>query len=88
MARLKSDEICKLLDTLVGYTFPVSDSSIDNAIAENLDILIDISYWVIRRLYRTSEYRTSSYCSSKEIGEKAYLAMMDLKEYFDDLEVE
>ena len=71
MAKMTSDEICKLLDVLVGETKPAADQSIDDVRLENLNTLIDISYWVIRRLYCTSEYRTSSYCSSKEIGEKA-----------------
>ena len=84
MARLKSDEICKLLEVLVGSTLPVADTSIDDIITQNVDTLIDISYWVIRRLYITSEYRTSPYYSSKAIGETAYSAMMDLKEYFDE----
>ena len=88
MVRLISDEIRKLLEVLVGSTSPVADTTIDDMITQNVDTLIDISYWAVQKLYCTSKYRTSPYHSSKEIGEKAYLAMMDLKEYFEDEEEE
>lgn len=88
MAKMTPDEIRKLLDVLVGETEPAADQAIDDERLENLNILIDISYWAIRRLYLASEYRTSSYYSCKRLGEKAYSEMMELKEYFEDEEDE
>lgn len=86
MERLTSEEICKVVDFLIGETEPAADQAIDDVRLENLKTLIDISHWAMYRLYRVSEYRTSSYYSCKGMGEKAYSEMMELKEYFEDEE--
>lgn len=88
MAKMTSDEICKLLDIFIGETEPWADSTVDAERYENLNTLIDICFWAIHRLYIVSKYRTSPYWSSKEIGEKAYSAMMDLKAQCEELESE
>lgn len=88
MERPTSDEICKLIDFLIGETEPWADTRIDGIRAENLHILISVTDSLVYRLYQTAKYQNSPYYSSRAIGKSAYSAMMNLKTQCEELERE
>ena len=88
MKKLTSNEICNLLDNLIGATEPVADSAIDDKVQENLMTLIDIGDWVLDGLYYAANHRKSPYGSSRDIGERAYAAMLEWKEWLAEKENE
>lgn len=85
---MTSKEICKLLEIIIGETEPVADSAIDPVRAENLKTLIDIGNWVLDGLLYAAEHRKDPYYSSQTIGETAYAAMLEWKEWLEQKEEE
>ncbi len=81
MDKMTSGEICKLLEIVVGKTEPVADSAIDNEREENLKTLIDIGDWVLDGLLYAAEHRKDPYYSSRTVGERAYAAMLEWKDW-------
>lgn len=88
MRKMGSNEICKLLDILVGDTEPVADSAIDSEVDENLKTLIDIGDWVLDGLWYSARHRKDPYYSSKTVGERAYATMLEWKEWLAEKEEE
>lgn len=88
MKRMTGQEICNLLDIVIGPTEPVADSAIDLEREENLKILIDIGNWVLDGLYYAAEHRKDPYYSSSKVGEKAYGAMLEWKNWLAETEDE
>ena len=88
MKRMTSQEICKLLDILIGPTEPVADSAIDVEREENLKTLIDIDNWVFDRLYDAAKHRKEPYYSSSKVGERAYGAILEWKDWLTESEDE
>lgn len=88
MAKMTSREIRKLLEIVVGETEPVADTNIDLIREENLKTLIDIGNWVLDGLLYASEHRKDPYYSSQKIGERAYAAMLEWKEWLAQKEEE
>lgn len=81
MKRMTGQEICKLLDIVIGPTEPVADSAIDIEREENLKTLIDIGNWVLDGLYYAAEHRKEPYYSSSKVGERAYSTMLEWKDW-------
>ncbi len=88
MRKLTSDEIFNLLEILIGKTEPVADSAIDYEIEENLTTLIDIGDWVLDGLYAAASHRKDPFYSSQRVGERAYAAMLEWKEWLAEKENE
>lgn len=88
MDKMTSREICKLLEIVVGNTEPIADSTIDLIREENLKTLIDIGDWVLDGLLYAAEHRKDPYYSSQKIGERAYAAMLEWKEWLAQKEEE
>ena len=88
MRKMGSNEICKLLDILVGNTEPVADSAIDFETEENLKTLIDIGDWVLDGMWYAAKHRKDPYYSSQTVGERAYAAMLEWKKWLAEKEEE
>ena len=88
MTKFNHNEIEKLLDTLIGNTEPVADSAIDEQINENLMLLIDTVNWCLDGVYDAARHRKSPYGSQRVVGERAYAAMLEWKEWLENIENE
>lgn len=88
MKKMTSIEIYKLLDIIVGDTEPVADSHIDAEREENIKTLIDIGDWVLDELHHAANHRKDPYYSSQKVGERAYAAMLDWKQWLSEIENE
>lgn len=88
MEKMTSREICKLLEIIIGGTEPIADSAVDPIRAENLKTLIDVGNWVLDGLFYAAEHRKDPYYSSQTIGETAYAAMLEWKEWLEQKEEE
>lgn len=88
MKKLNSNEICNLLENLIGITEPQAESAIDEKVEENLKTLIDIGDWVLDGMYYTAKHRKDSYYSSYNIGEYAYSTMLEWKDWLEQKEKE
>lgn len=88
MLKLDSAEICNVLEILVGETEPIADSAVDADREENLKKLIDVGGWVLDALYYTAKHRKSQYHSSNQVGERAYAAMLEWKDWIAETEQE
>ena len=86
--KFESGEITKVLDALIGETCPVADSEIDRQINENLMVLIDVINWCLDGVYSAASYRKSPYGSQMVVGERAYAAMLEWKEWLGSVEDE
>lgn len=85
---MTSIEICKLLEIIVGDTEPVADTRVDEIREENLKTLIDIGDWVLDGLYYAANHRKDIYYSSQKVGERAYAAMLEWKQWLSEEEEE
>ena len=88
MRKLNPNEICNLLDIVIGETEPIADSGIDSVREENLKVLIDIGDWVLDGLYYAAAHRKDPFYSSQRVGERAYAAMLEWKEWIAEKENE
>lgn len=81
-------EITKLLNLLVGDTEPVADSALDHQIEDNVKVLIDVVNWCLDGLYDTARHRKSDYGSQRDVGERAYAALLEWEEWLRGVEEE
>lgn len=81
--KLSANEICNLLEVLVGLTEPQAESAIDDKVEQNLKTLIYIGDWVLDGLYYTARHRKDPWYSSKTIGEQAYATMLEWKDWIE-----
>ena len=88
MRKITAEAICGLLDILIGPTEPVADSAIDVDREENLKALIDIGNWVLGELYNAAKHKKEPYYSSSKVGERAYGAMLEWKDWLAESEDE
>ena len=88
MSILKSDEITKMVDLMIGRTDPAGDSAIDHDREENLKKLIDLVDWCFDGMYDAARHRKSFERSVRDIGERAYAAMLEWKEWISGVEEE
>lgn len=88
MSKFNHNEIEKLLNAMIGETCPVADSEIDRQINENLMVLIDVINWCLDGAYSAASYRKSPYGSQRVVGERAYAAMLEWKEWLENIENE
>lgn len=86
--KFESREITKVLDALIGKTSPVADSCIDMQRNENLMVLIDVINWCLDGVYDAASNRKSPYGSQRVVGERAYAAMLEWKEWLENIENE
>lgn len=82
------DEIIKILNALIGMTEPTADSAIDEDVAENLRVLLGVVNWCLDGVYCSARYRKSEYGSASAIGEWAYAAMLEWRDWIDRVEEE
>lgn len=81
MENLNSSEIIKLLDNLIGGTEAVGDSWADEKIEKNLMTLIDVASWCIDGVAQSSETKNRTEWSMRRIGERAFGALLDWKDW-------
>lgn len=81
MDKLDSGEIIKLLDNLIGGTEAVGDSWADEKIEKNLMTLIDVANWCIDGVAQSSETKNRTESSMRRIGERAFGALLEWKEW-------
>ena len=81
MEKLDSGEIIKLLDTLIGETEAVGVTGYDEKIEKNLMTLIDVADWCIDRVAKSSETKNRTEWTVRLIGERAFGALLDWKEW-------
>jgi len=77
MTRLKSNEIIKVLDILVGSAEPIGESNYDEKAMENLQTLIDITNWCLDGVANARDYLGRYEYSMNKIGFDAQCAMQD-----------
>lgn len=88
VSEFKCHEITKVINKLIGATDPVADSNIDSIVKENVKLLIDVTNWCLDGLYQTASNRHSPYGSQHDVGELAYSAMLQLKDWLQTCEEE
>lgn len=77
MSKLKSNEIIKLLDAIVGSADPIGESNYDEKAADNLSVLIDITNWCLDGVANARDYIGRYEYSMSKIGFDAQCAMQD-----------
>lgn len=83
--KLTANEIIRLLNVLIGSVCPVADSSIDRSINENLMTMIEVANWMLGYICGSASHRHSPYGSVKNIGERASAALLDWKEWIEEV---
>ena len=81
MEKLDSGEIIKLLENLIGDTEAVGDTWADEKIEKNLMTLIDVANWCIDVVEQSSKTKNRPERSMWQIGERAFAAMLDWKDW-------
>lgn len=85
---LSIEEIIKLLSALIGSTEPQADSALDYKIDENVKKVVDVANWCLVTLYETAKHRKSPYGSARDIGERAYAAILEYEDWTAEVEDE
>ena len=83
--KLTANEITRLLNVLIGSVCPVADSSIDCSINENLMTMIEVVNWMLGYICDSASHRHSPYGSAKNVGERASAALLDWKEWIEEV---
>ena len=84
MKGLSSGEIIKVLETLIGDTLPYGDSSYDDKVEDNLKNLIDVTNWCLETINDTANETHSPYYSMKRVGERAFDALYEWRDWLND----
>ncbi len=79
--KLTSEEIIKVLDTLIGPTEAIGDSAADHVIEHNLMTLIDVVNWCLDGISYSASTRHRFEKSMRDIGERAFSAMDEWREW-------
>lgn len=85
MTKFTEPEITKLLDTMIGPTDAYGDSAVDSEHLENLRLLIDVTNWCLDGLMWASGTRHRPEHSMREIGETAFSALMEIRQWIKDI---
>lgn len=86
--KLTANEITRLLNVLIGSPCPTADSCIDRDRNENLMTMIDVVNWLLGYVYDAAYSRKSPYGSARDVGERAYAAMLEWKDWLAEIEEE
>lgn len=79
-------EITKMIDDMIGETEPVADSMKNSIVKDNVEVMTSVIDWCLDGMVRTASYRKSEYASQREIGEYAYSAMLNWKDWLAEVE--
>lgn len=85
MSKMKSCEIIKLVDLMIGPTTAVGESNIDNEIEKNIKNAIDIVNWLLDGIAESAKTRHRPEYSMRNIGERAFSAMCEWKDWLDNI---
>ena len=86
MGKLKSDEITKVLDALIGEVEAVGESNADERRLDNLKTLIDVTNWCLDGLEFAMESGQGRVeASMHTISYTAQLALDEYKAWLNDL---
>lgn len=78
---MDSEEIIKVIDTLIGDIEPVADSAIDKEREENLGKYIDVLWHMYSEIsHIASRHKNSPYGSQKRLGELCDKTLKQLKD--------
>lgn len=83
MEKLKSQEIIKVVDALIGPTTAVGDSAIDSQIEKNLKNAIDLVNWLFDGIADSARTRHRFEHSMRFTGERAFSAMNEWKDWLE-----
>ena len=86
--KMTGNEITRLLNILIGSVCPVADANIDIEINNNLMTMIDVMNLELGYIYDCACHRKSPYGSARNIGERAYAALLEWKKWIEDIEEE
>lgn len=79
---MKSSEIIKLLDNLIGAVEPDETRYSNDEIDHNVGVTIDIVNWCFDGLRATMEYRHDIESEeAREIGERAFAALCEWRDW-------
>lgn len=78
MSEVSPDEMCNILDALVGSTSPQADSTMDAVSQENVPMFEAVCDWVWERLIRAERHIDSPYASAKHTARMVERAAGDL----------
>ncbi len=81
---MKSNEIIKMLEVLVGETTATGKSEADWDIEYNLKVLIDIADWCLDGVYMSAVTRHDLEGGKRSVGERAFSAMCEWKDWLDN----
>lgn len=79
--RLDSNDICNLLENLIGETEPIGDSAADGAIEQNLMMVVDVLDWCLDRFFMTANHIHSEYDSERRVGKRAYAVLDEIQQW-------
>ena len=86
MGRLKSNEITKVLDVLIGEVEAVGESNADGRRLDNLKTLIDVTNWCLDHLeFAMDSGQGRAEASMHMIGYTAQLALDEYKTWLNEL---
>lgn len=86
MERLKSNEITKVLDVLIGEVEAVGESNADERRLDNLKTLIDVTNWCLDGLeFAMDSGKGRAEGSMQKIGHTAELALDEYKTWLNEL---
>lgn len=88
MRKWSTDEIIKVIDSMIGRTEPAGDCAIDHVVEDNVRTLIDVMDGCLDRMYEAATYRKSEYGSQRDVGERAYAAMLEWRDWLNNKEEE
>lgn len=83
MAEMTSKEIIKVVDKLIGMTTAVGESNADVQIDANLRKVIDVVDFLLEEVMRSAKTRHRFEDSMRQIGERAFSAMCEWKDWLD-----
>ena len=85
MTKLDSNEIIKLLETLIGATEAVGDTWADEKIEENLKVLIDVTNWCLDSVFQSSATCGRMEDSMRRVGWRAKSALFEWEQWLEGL---
>lgn len=83
MTKMTSEEIIKLVDELIGETTACGESNADVRIDANLRKAIDVVNFLLEEVIWSAKTRHRCEGSMIQIGERAFSAMCDWKQWLD-----
>jgi len=81
-------EITKVLNAMIGPTDAEGDSAVDAVRLDSLRTLIDVTNWCLDGLLYATKTRHRQEASMREIGETAFSALLEIKQWIQEVEEE